>query len=101
MPIPAITINNMVRITISRDLPFAQNRFAEEARLEDLMYYSDYKDAGFGKSTGLLVDGLMLLARSVIVVDREGVVRYIQVVPEMTHLPDMEAAFAKAGELAG
>jgi len=42
----------------------------------------------------------MLLARSVILVDKEGVVRYIQVVPEMTHLPDMEKAFEKAIELA-
>jgi thiol peroxidase len=92
---------NVMRITISRDLPFAQQRFAREARLEDISYFSDYKNADFGKSTGLLVDDLMLLARSVIVVDREGIVRYIQVVPEMTHLPDMDAAFEKASGLAG
>jgi thiol peroxidase len=42
----------------------------------------------------------MLLARSVILVDKQGIVRYIQVVPEMTHLPDMEKAFEKATELA-
>jgi thiol peroxidase len=42
----------------------------------------------------------MLFARSVIVVDKKGIVRYIQVVPEMTHLPDMEKALAKANELA-
>ena len=41
----------------------------------------------------------MLLSRSVILVDREGKVRYIQVVPEITHLPDMERAFQKAEEL--
>jgi thiol peroxidase len=92
--------SNVMRITISRDLPFAQKRFAREARLEDVAYFSDYKSADFGKSTGLLVDDLMLLARSVIVVDSEGIVRYIQVVPEMTHLPDMETAFEKASELA-
>jgi len=45
------------------------------------------------------MDDLMLLARTVIIVDREGKVRYIQVVPEITHLPDMERAFQKAGEL--
>jgi thiol peroxidase len=49
---------------------------------------------------GLLMDGLKLLARSVILVDRRGNVRYIQVVPEMTHMPDMEEAFLKATQLA-
>jgi thiol peroxidase len=88
------------RIVISRDTPFAQKRFAKEAKLTDLQYLSDYKQGDFGRSTGLLTDGLMLLARSVIIVDKEGTVRYIQVVPEMTHLPDMEKAFEKATELA-
>ncbi len=87
------------RITISRDTPFAQKRFAEEAKLTDLQYLSDYKQGDFGRSTGLLIDDLMLLARSVIIVDQKGVVRYIQVVPEITHLPDMEAAFAEAEKL--
>jgi thiol peroxidase len=88
------------RITVSRDTPFAQKRFAKEAKLTDIQYLSDYKQGGFGRSTGLLVEGSMLLARSVIVVDRQGVVRYIQVVPEMSHLPHMEKAFEKAIALA-
>jgi thiol peroxidase len=87
------------RITISRDLPFAQKRFAEEAKLTDLRYLSDYKTGDFGKATGLLIDEMKLLARAVVIVDREGLVQYIQVVPEITHLPDMEAAFEKAIEL--
>jgi len=88
------------RIVISRDTPFAQKRFAKEAKLTYLQYLSDYKQGDFGKSTGLLTEGLMLLARSVILVDKQGIVRYIQVVPEMTHLPDMEKAFEKAIGLA-
>ena len=87
------------RITISRDTPFAQKRFAEEAKLTNLQYLSDHGDASFGRSTGLLIDDLMLLSRSVILVDKKGTVRYIQVVPEITHLPDMEKAFQKAEEL--
>ena len=87
------------RLTISRDTPFAQMRFAKEAKLEDILYLSDYKEGSFGKSVGLLLDGPMLLARSVIVVDKKGIVRYIQVVPEITNLPDMDKAFAKATEL--
>lgn len=87
------------RITISRDTPFAQTRFAKEAKLDDIRYLSDYKEGSFGKSIGLLIDGPMLLARSVILVDKQGIVQYIQVVPEVTHLPDMENAFSKAIEL--
>jgi len=88
------------RIVIGRDPPFAQKRFAKESKLTDLQYLSDYKQGDFGRSTGLLTEGLMLLARSVILVDKEGIVRYIQVVPESSHLPDMEKAFEKAMELA-
>jgi thioredoxin-dependent peroxiredoxin len=89
----------ITRITISRDTPFAQKRFAEEARLNSITFLSDYRDGSFGRATGLLLDESMLLARSVIVADRQGVVRYIQVVPELSHLPDLEAAFAKAEAL--
>jgi thiol peroxidase len=88
--------DNVRRITISRDTPFAQKRFAEAAGLTDIQYLSDYKSGEFGKATGLLVEDLMLLARSVIIVDETGVIQYIQVVPEMTHLPEMETAFDKA-----
>jgi thiol peroxidase len=87
------------RIVISRDTPFAQKRFAKEAKLTDIQYLSDYKQGDFARSTGLLTEGLMLFARTVIVVDKKGIVRYMQVVPEMTHLPDMNKAFEKAKEL--
>ena len=88
------------RIVISRDTPFAQKRFAGEAKLQNLQYLSDYKEGAFGRSTGLLMDDLMLLARAIIIVDKKGIVQYIQVVPEITYLPDMEAAFKKTIEIA-
>lgn len=88
------------RITISRDTPFAQERFAKEAKLEDVQFLSDYKEGAFGRSVGLLMEGPRLLARSIILVDKQGIVRYIQVVPDITHLPDMEQAFKKAEVLA-
>ena len=88
-------------ITISRDTPFAQKRFAKEAKLTHLQYLSDYKQGDFGRSSGLLVEGSMLLSRSVVLVDRAGIVRYIQVVPDITHLPDLDRAFQEAAKLAG
>jgi thiol peroxidase len=92
--------DSVKRITISRDTPFAQKRFAEEAKLTDIRYLSDYKQGEFGQSTGLLLDGLRLMARAVILVDKHGVIRHIQVVPEITHLPHMEEVFEKAIQLA-
>jgi thioredoxin-dependent peroxiredoxin len=87
------------RITISRDTPFAQKRFAKESKLTEISYLSDYKEGDFGRATGILIDQMMLLARSIILVDKKGVVRYIQVVPEITRFPDMDRAFLTAIEL--
>ena len=89
------------KVTISRDTPFAQKRFAEEAKLRNILYLSDHRLGEFGQAGGLLIDDLFLLARSVVIVDEEGIVRYVQVVPEITNLPDMEKAFARAVELVG
>jgi len=88
------------KLTISRDLPFAQKRFDDHTGFADVLYLSDFQKADFGKATGLLVDQIYLLARGVAVVDREGIVRYLQIVPEISHLPDMDAAIKKATELA-
>lgn len=90
---------DIVRITISRDTPFAQKRFAEESKLKGITYLSDYRDGSFGRVTGLLQEDSMFLARAVIVVDQGGVVQYIQVVPELTHLPDLETVLDKATRL--
>lgn len=86
-------------ITVSMDLPFAQQRFAKEAKISNVTFLSDYKTGEFGTSHGLMVQPLHLLARSVIVTDKDNIVRYIQVVPELTNLPDMEAAMKAARAL--
>ena len=83
-------------VTISMDLPFAQQRFAKEAKIKNVTFYSDYRTADFGNNSGLLMEPLRLLARAVIVVDKQNIVRYIQVVPEVTELPDMQAAMNAA-----
>jgi thiol peroxidase len=86
-------------ITVSMDLPFAQQRFAKEAKISNVKFYSDYKTGDFGNNNGLLIEPLHLLARAVIVVDKNNVVRYMQVVPELTELPDMPAAMNVAKSL--
>jgi len=83
-------------VTISMDLPFAQARWAKAAKAKNMTFLSDYKSADFGNNTGLLIQPLHLLARTVIVTDKDGIVRYMQVVPEITELPDMSAAMEAA-----
>lgn len=83
-------------ITVSMDLPFAQKRFSKEAKIGNVLFLSDYKGAEFGRSYGLLIQPLHLLSRAVLVVDKENIVRHLQVVPEITELPDLEAAMQAA-----
>ena len=79
-------------IGISMDLPFAQKRFCQENDINNVTVVSDHRDASFGLNYGLLIKELRLLARSIIIVDKEDIVRYIQVVGELTSPPDYEAA---------
>ena len=62
-------------VTVSRDLPFAQKRFAKNAKMQNITFLSDYRDAEFGKRTGLLIKENRLLARAVFVLDQNGIVR--------------------------
>ena len=86
-------------ITISRDLPFAQKRFAKKANIENIQFLSDYRSGEFGTRTGLLIKENRLLARAVIVLDRTGTIRYLEIVKELGHLPDMRKAFIAASSL--
>jgi thiol peroxidase len=80
-------------ITISIDTPFAQKRFAEEAKIENVTFLSDYRGGDFGKAHGLFLKGLHILARAVIIVDAQNTIRYLQITPELAQMPDMDAAF--------
>ena len=82
---------DVVILTISMDLPFAQKRWCGAAGVDKVITLSDHRDASFGSAYGVLIKELRLLARSVFVVDREGVIRYIQLVRELTQEPDYEA----------
>ena len=83
-------------ITVSMDLPFAQTRFAKDAKITNVVFLSDYNAREFGNNNGLLIQPLGLLTRAVIVTDKNNIVRYIQVVPEVTALPDMQQAMVVA-----
>jgi thiol peroxidase len=82
----------VVVLTISMDLPFAQKRWCGAAGVTHVTTLSDHKDAAFGLAYGVLIKELRLLTRAVFVVDRKGVVRYVELVREITHEPDYDAA---------
>ena len=81
---------DVVILTISMDLPFAQKRWCAAAGVEAVQTMSDHRDADFGNAFGVLISELRLLARAVFLVDRKGVIRYVQLVKEVTNEPDYE-----------
>ena len=86
-------------ITVSIDTPFAQKRFAEAAKIDNVTFLSDYRNADFGKTYGLFLKDPHILARAIMVVDAHNKIRYLQVTPELAQLPDMDEAFQFARRL--
>ena len=85
-------------LVISMDLPYAQKRWCGAAGVKNVQTLSDHNKAQFGNAYGVLIKDLRLLARTVFVVDKKGVIRYIEIVNEFTHEPDYEAALKAAKE---
>jgi len=86
-------------LTISMDLPFAQKRWCGMAGVTRVLTLSDHRDASFGLAYGVLIKELRLLARGVFVIDRKGIIRYIDLVKETTEEPDYEAALEAVKKL--
>jgi thiol peroxidase len=93
--------DDVVVLTISMDLPFAQKRWCGSANIENVQTLSDHRNGEFGNVFGVLIKELRLLARAVFVVDAEGIIRYIQIVDEVTNEPDYEAALQAVKEITG
>ena len=83
-------------LTVSMDLPFAQARWCGAAGVEAVATLSDHRDAAFGQAYGLLIKELRLLARAVLVLDKQGVVRYLQLVQEIKTEPDYDEVLEAA-----
>ena len=95
----AASLIGTVVLCISADLPFAQNRFCGAEGIKNVQTLSTFRHPEFGKVTGLTIaDGPLsgLLARSVIVVDGTGTIKYVQLVPEIAQEPDYSGAIAAA-----
>ena len=90
---------DVVILTVSMDLPFAQKRWCGAAGVDRVVTLSDHRDASFGLAYGVLIKEARLLARAVFVIDRAGIVRYVELVPELGEEPNYEAALAAVREL--
>lgn len=87
----AASLKNVSVNVISMDLPFAQARWCGAAGIDAVKLFSDYNHRSFGKAFGVMIQELGLLARAVFVVDDRDIVRYVQVVEEVTSEPDYDA----------
>ena len=86
-------------LTVSMDLPFAQKRWCGAAGVGKVITLSDHRTAEFGIAYGILIKDLRLLARAVFVVDREGIIQYIDLVKEIADEPDYDAILSAVKRL--
>lgn len=93
--------NNVVFLNISVDLPFAIARFCKSNNISKVKILSDYKDRNFGENYGCLIKELMLLTRSVFIIDKNNIIRYIEIVSEVTNHPDYEKAISELKKITG
>lgn len=88
-----------IGVQVSSDLPFTINRFFVQEEIGCLMGCSDYFDRNFGHSYGVLLEEPAILTRAVFVIDRGGIVRHVEVVPEITMEPNYDEAMAALANL--
>jgi len=79
-------------ITISCDLPFTQKRFCATEIIDNATVLSDHKDTDFGIKYGFLIEELRLLARGIVIIDKDDTVRYVEIVKEIGDHPDYDKA---------
>lgn len=92
---------DVVILTISADLPFAQARWCGAAGVDRVVTLSDYRDNSFGKAYGVLIKEFVIDMRAIFVIDRDDVIRYVEYLPEMSEHPNYDQAIAAVKELLG
>lgn len=95
----AAALKDVVVLTISVDLPFAQGRFCGAHNIDKVITLSDYKDLSFGENYGFVLEELRLLSRGIVVLDKDNTVKYVEYVKEVTDHPDYDKAIEAAKKL--
>lgn len=91
--------DDVVVLTISVDLPFAQSRFCSVAGIDRVVTLTDYKHRSFGEAYGVLIKELQLDMRSIFVLDKDDTIRYVEYLSEMTNHPNYDAAIEAMKQL--
>ena len=94
--VEANNLKDTVVLSISCDLPFAQARFCGAEGLDNIITLSDHKDLDFGAKYGFVIEELRLLTRGTVIIDKDGTVKYVEHVPEITNDPDYDKALEVA-----
>ena len=85
---------DIVMLTISNDLPFAQKRFCKIENIDKLVVLSDSVWRDFGRSYGLLIKDMGLLTRAIFIIDSSGMIAYKEIVADISKHPDYELALS-------
>ncbi|RVT46233.1 thiol peroxidase [Rheinheimera sediminis] len=93
--------DQVVMMTISTDLPFAQKRYCAQEKVEQLMVLSDAVWRDFGSNYGLLIKDMGILARAVLIIDSKGNLAYQQLVPVLAQEPDYAHSMAALAQITG
>jgi thioredoxin-dependent peroxiredoxin len=88
--VEAAKLEDVIILTVSCDLPFALGRFCAAEGIDKVITLSDHKETDFGLKYGFLIEELRLLSRGIVVVDKSGIIRYIEYVKEVTTHPDYD-----------
>jgi thiol peroxidase len=91
--------DDVVILTISVDLPFAQSRFCGAAGIDKVVTLSDYKNRSFGQAYGVLIKEIQLDQRAIFIVDGNDTVRYVEYLSEMKEHPNYDAALSALREI--
>jgi thiol peroxidase len=92
-------LKNTVVLSISCDLPFAQQRFCAAEGLQNIVTLSDHKDLDFGSKYGFVMENVRLLARGTVIIGPDNKIKYVEYVPEVSHEPDYDKALQVARSL--
>lgn len=92
---------DVVVLTVSADLPFAQKRWCGASGLENVITLSDHKAMSFADAYGVHIKERRLTSRAVFVLDRQNVVRYVEYLPEVGSHPNYDAALQALKQAAG
>lgn len=84
--------DEVLLVTLSNDLPFALKRYCGAHGIDNAITLSDHRDVDFGMKYGVLIKELRLLGRTVFVLDKEGNITYMEILPEIKAEPNYEKA---------